>query len=216
MCDNREELLEFLKSHNVIKRLVTYSSCGKPATFDNRQLKWRCQEKRKVKKEHKIQIISCSFSITIRKDMQFQNANISIEAACMFIGYFVTFSPPRQEFLKTELKMSSRNIVDWSNFIREAILSWCFKNSKQIGEPNCIVEIDEAKFGKRKYYRGHIIDRHGFSVDSREIRKIYSLFLSRTDQLKHAIKTNVLPGTTIISDCWKAYNCLDTEGFQQC
>ena len=23
-----------------------------------------------------------------------------------------------------------------------------------------------------------------------------------------------MPGTTIISDCWKSYNCLNNEGFQ--
>ena len=28
------------------------------------------------------------------------------------------------------------------------------------------------------------------------------------------IKDRILPGTTIISDCWKAYNCLEQEGYQ--
>lgn len=28
------------------------------------------------------------------------------------------------------------------------------------------------------------------------------------------IKRHILPGTTIVSDCWKAYDCLPKEGFQ--
>ena len=28
------------------------------------------------------------------------------------------------------------------------------------------------------------------------------------------IKEKIEPGTTIISDCWRAYNCLSTEGFK--
>jgi hypothetical protein len=27
------------------------------------------------------------------------------------------------------------------------------------------------------------------------------------------IKHFIAPGTTIISDCWKAYDCLESEGF---
>ncbi|RLU25123.1 hypothetical protein DMN91_003215 [Ooceraea biroi] len=217
ICDDQQQLLEFLKSHDVIQKSVICSSCGEPATFDNRKLKWRCQKTKKVKKGHKIQKISCSFSITIRKGTWFENANISIEAACTLIGYFVTMNPPRQKFLETELEMSSRSIVDWCNFIREALLSWSIENSKQIGGPNCIVEIDEAKFGKRKYHRGRVIDGQwlfgGFERESKELFVI-AVPDKSTATLLSVIKTNVLPGTTIMSDCWKAYNCLDTEGFQ--
>lgn len=217
MCDDKNKLLEFLKSHNVIKRSVTCSSCGKPAVLDKHQLKWRCQKRKKVKKGHKIQIVSCSFYTTIRKDTWFENANISIERACAFIGYFVTLRPPRQNFLEKELEMNPNTVVDWSNFIREALLLWCVENSKQIGGPNCVVEIDEAKFGKRKYHRGRIIDGQwffgGFERDSKELFVI-PVPDRTSDTLLNAIKANVLPGTTIISDCWKAYNCLDEEGFQ--
>lgn len=35
-----------------------------------------------------------------------------------------------------------------------------------------------------------------------------------TATLLNVIKANILPGSTIISNCRKAYNCLDMEGFQ--
>ena len=34
------------------------------------------------------------------------------------------------------------------------------------------------------------------------------------DTLLTIIKDRILPGTTIISDCWKAYDCLESEGFK--
>jgi len=34
------------------------------------------------------------------------------------------------------------------------------------------------------------------------------------DTLLACIKKWIMPGTTIISDCWKSYNCLNSEGFQ--
>lgn len=217
MCDNRDELFEFLKSHNVIKRSVTCSNCGKPAVFDKHQLKWRCQKKTKVKKGHKFQIVSCSFSATIRKDTWFRDSRISIETACAFIAYFVSLKPPRQDFLEKELDMSSHTVVDWSNFVREAMLSWCLENSQKIGGPNRIVEIDEAKFGKRKYHRGRVIDGQwffgGFERESHEMFVI-AVPNRSSETLLHAIKENILPGTTVMSDCWKAYNCLSSEGFQ--
>ena len=35
-----------------------------------------------------------------------------------------------------------------------------------------------------------------------------------TDTLLPIIKECIKPGTTIISDCWKSYNCLESEGFE--
>ncbi|XP_023310445.1 uncharacterized protein LOC108908143 [Anoplophora glabripennis] len=66
--------------------------------------------------------------------------------------------------------------------------------SEQIGGPNKIVEVneDKIKVGKRKYNRDD----------------------NSKETLLQVIKNWVLPGTTIISDCWKSYDCLADEGFQ--
>lgn len=42
----------------------------------------------------------------------------------------------------------------------------------------------------------------------------FTTFENRTtDTLVNIIKQHIKPGSTIISDCWKAYNSLDKEGF---
>ncbi|GFX64144.1 mitotic-spindle organizing protein 2A [Trichonephila clavipes] len=60
----------------------------------------------------------------------------------------------------------------------------------KIGGVNVIVEIDVSKFGKMKYGKGKPVDR------------------------KWVFGEWVLPGSTIISDCWMAYKCLSDNGFK--
>ncbi|XP_011858202.1 PREDICTED: uncharacterized protein LOC105555769 [Vollenhovia emeryi] len=94
---------------------------------------------------------------------------------------------------------------------------WAKKNSTKLGGPDNIVEIDEAKFGKRKYNCGRIIKgKWVFGGFERETRKIFLVPVpDRTEKTLLAfIKEWILPGTTIISDCWRSYDCLNSEGFQ--
>ncbi|XP_071576488.1 uncharacterized protein [Temnothorax nylanderi] len=94
---------------------------------------------------------------------------------------------------------------------------WAEKNSTKLGGPNIIVEIDEAKIGKRKYNRGRIIEgKWIFGGYERGTKKIFIVPVQdRTEKtLLELIKEWILPGTTIMSDCWKSYNCLNSEGFQ--
>ncbi|KAJ8966581.1 hypothetical protein NQ317_011999 [Molorchus minor] len=55
----------------------------------------------------------------------------------------------------------------------------------KLGGPGKIAEIDEAKVGRKKYNRGRILEGQWIFGD----------------------------GTTIISDSWKSYDCLQDEGF---
>ena len=53
--------------------------------------------------------------------------------------------------------------VDWSNFCCEVVYDAMVERSEPIGGydengQSIIVEIDESKFGKRNYHRGHHVD----------------------------------------------------------
>ncbi len=50
--------------------------------------------------------------------------------------------------------------MDWYNFYRDVCAEYFVGNPVTLGRPGKTVEIDESKFGKRKYNRGRLIDGH--------------------------------------------------------
>lgn len=79
-----------------------------------------------------------------------------------------------------------------------------------------IVEIDESKFGKRKYNRGHHVEGQWvFGGVERTTGKFFLVPVEKRDKetLIPIIQKYILPGTTIISDCLAAYDELKDIGF---
>jgi len=68
-------------------------------------------------------------------------------------------------------------------------------NSKKLGGFGKIVVIDESKFGKRKYNKGHRVQGQW----------IFGGFGFGSGNLLSIIKNCILPGTLIRSDCSSAY-----------
>ncbi|XP_063688371.1 uncharacterized protein LOC134821600 [Bolinopsis microptera] len=104
--------------------------------------------------------------------------------------------------------------------IRNCMLEDLFDNGarRKIGGVGCTVEVDESKFGKRKYNRGRRVV--GKWVLGGFCRTTGECFLvectgNRRDHntLITLIKEHVLPGTTILTDKWKGYNALQHHGF---
>ena len=91
------------------------------------------------------------------------------------------------------------------------------KEDVQIGGTGKIVEIDQSKFGKRKYHKGRRKDGVWvFGGIERDTKNCFLVSVEdrSADTLIPIIMKPVLLGTTIISDCWKAYSKLEEEGFQ--
>ena len=67
------------------------------------------------------------------------------------------------------------------------------------------VEIDGSKFGKTKFNRGRFIEgQQVFGGMCRQRDK---------DTLLNIIRAHIQPGTCVMSDIWKAYDCLKDEGY---
>ena len=54
-----------------------------------------------------------------------------------------------------ELKITNKTVVELCQFFRKYCLSVVMDYSEPIGGNGIEVEIDESKFGKRKYHKGH-------------------------------------------------------------
>ena len=98
--------------------------------------------------------------------------------------------------------MSVRVTIDWFNFFRDVCAQYFFDHPMTIRGPGTVVEIDESKFGKRKYYRGRMVDGHWvFGGIERGTTKSFMVVDDRsTATLIPIIQRYIRPGTLIISD----------------
>jgi transposase-like protein len=101
-------------------------------------------------------------------------------------------------------------------FCRESMFLFLECCSVKIGGPKKTVEIDESKFGKRMYHRGHPVKGQWvFGGVERETGNTFLVPVKdrTTDTLMAVIRDWIEPGTTVISDCWGAYHGLGSQGY---
>lgn len=165
---------------------------------------WRCSSR------------LCNKKTSVREGSWFFGSHLLLEQALKLTYYWVYELPG--DFISRELKIGSdHTIVDWKNFAREVCLCILKQESERIGGPGKHVEIDESKFGKRKYHRGKRVDGVWvFGGIERESKKCFFEVVEdrSANTLIPIIKKFVEPGTIILSDCWKAYSSLKSEGYQ--
>ncbi|KAI6647453.1 hypothetical protein LOD99_12449 [Oopsacas minuta] len=114
-------------------------------------------------------------------------------------------------FLEKQLDWSPNTVVDWKNFMRDVCIEYLIVNSEPIGGHGTIVEINESKFGKRKYNRGRpLTGQWVFGIFETGTNKAVMVVVPdrTTTTLLPIIQQYILPGTTIQSDEWASYAIL--------
>ena len=106
-------------------------------------------------------------------------------------------------------------VVDWFSFCREVCGEILERESSPIGGQGEVVEVDESKFGQRKYHRGRRVGVRVFRGIDRRTRECFLIPVKdRTANiLIPLIKQYIRPGTTIMTDYWKSYSTLHEEGY---
>lgn len=165
---------------------------------------WRCKK--------------CLIKTSIRKDSLFYGSRLSIPHILELLYWFSVKMPVTQASF--ECGVSDSTGVDYFKIFRKTLMEISFGGEK-IGGEGCIVEIDEMKLGKRKFHRGKRVEGQwcfgGILRRENKDDPIHCFVIPVEDRSRNTllpiIKEYVKDGTTIYSDCWKAYNCLDDDGF---
>ncbi|KAL5505298.1 hypothetical protein EMCRGX_G006706 [Ephydatia muelleri] len=113
----------------------------------------------------------------------------------------------------SEVQVTDHTAVDWYNFIRDICAQYFVDHPTVIGGPGTEVEIDESKFGRRKYNRGRIVDGHWvFGGMERLTGECFLVEVEHRDAatLLPLIQQYIRPGSVVYSDEWSAYNQLAT------
>jgi hypothetical protein len=104
---------------------------------------WRCRRRVAGKR--------CEQVASIRTGSWFQRSNLAL-MKILLISYDIVCRE-QANHIRIEYSLSLHTIADWVMFCREVMLVFLEGRSVKVGGPNKTVEIDESKFGRRKYHR---------------------------------------------------------------
>lgn len=176
---------------------------------------WRCRKPHKYSKNDK-NYVARDIKLSIRHGTWFKDSNLSLQVIVELVYLWSQGYSLLQ--IEHELCISHRTTTEWSAYFRDICQYQMMKTSCKIGGPGIHVEIDESKFGKRKYYRGkRVLGQWVFGGrETKDKSKVFMVPVKnrKARTLVPLIVKWVEPGTIIHSDCWKAYSKLKTLGYE--
>ena len=126
-------------------------------------------------------------------------------------GLTKTFKKAKREF-----GISQHTFVGWKMFLRDVCGEYFVAHPVRIGGVGHTVQIDESAFTRRKYNRGRMIrEQWVFGGIDTQTKAGFMVPVDRRDAatLLPIIQQFILPGTTIVSDLWGAYNTVGNLGY---
>ena len=157
----------------------------------------------------------CGKTKNIRKGSWLEKSHLSLSQ--VFIVINLWSKNCELQTVEKLASISSKTASKLNKFLYEVVLSMAEANSEPIGGKGKIVEIDESKFGRRKYNKGHKVDGVWvFGGVERDSRRSFMAAVDKRDELTliPLIRKWIHPDTTIISDCWAAYRKLEQYGYK--
>ena len=147
-------------------------------------------------------------SRSARHGSWFQQSKLTLQEV-MYQTYGI-LRRERADHIQHKLHFSDHTVANWGMFCRQATLHYMEGCSEKLGGPNRTVEIDESKFGRRKYKGLRVFG----GVERESGRTFFVPVPDRTaDTLTSVILAWIDPRTTLISDCWAAYYDIGSHGY---
>ncbi|XP_076034763.1 male abnormal protein mab-31-like [Oratosquilla oratoria] len=202
---------KFLQEKNIIPQS---KKCQRKHEMELKEMngcaKWRCNKS------------SCGQeNVTVRKNTWLEGSKLPLTKIIIFI-YSWAKDYTSSNYCNDEIEINKDTAVDFNNYLREVCAETLLKTPMVIGGPDTTVEIDETHFSKRKYNRGRELpEQWVFGGVCRETKEcfLYAVPRRNAETLTQCIKRSIRPGTTIISDLWKAYDgisLLDGYNYKHC
>ena len=205
ITDTEEHARDFLFQRGILKTSMSCPSCTSDMNLvpcssskSSDLLIWRCTPCKRFKNVRADSVLSgqkLTFSVFLQLVFYLSVKSLTNVAISQLTG------------------VSENTISDWKAVLHTRVADFLVANPSPIGGPGVIVEMDEAKFGKRKYNKGAY--REGQWVLGAVDRNTGLCFLlpcpgNKRDAptLLPLIKRWILPGSIVYTDEWGAYNGL--------
>lgn len=191
--------IEFLLEERLLRDQPSCGNCRKN-TFRSNTF-WRCSSR------------SHNWKKTIFADSIFNDSRVS-PGEVLLMGY-LWLSKASHSTIVMITGRTPKTVTKFTNLFRDMVGLEIAETRAPIGGNNVIVEVDESKFGKRKYHRGHRVEGVWIvgGVERTEERRFFAEAVEHRDAatLVDVVRRNVLPGSTVHSDLWRAYNAITSE-----
>jgi transposase-like protein len=195
ILDLEERALDFAVNNGLLNR-ITF--CCK----DNTPLKKISEKKFKCSKK------SCRKIYSIFNNTIFESMHLKFNEF-LHIGYLwlakATFNT-----IKTITGHSDHTITRILALIRNNVIENIELSDNKIGGKGIEVQLDESKFGKRKYNQGHHVEGAWIfgGVEVTKERKFFAVIVDKrdADTLNDLILKYVHPGSIVVTDGWKGYH----------
>ena len=156
----------------------------------------------------------CLRSTSIKAQTFFGGFKSSIEdVMAVAVGWLNRYPA---DVIAREVQLERHTVARIVSSLRELIFVWLQEESRQIGSPGHIVEIDESAFGRRKYNRGRMTrTKWVLGGIDRGTRETFLCYVDRRDAstLNEAIQKFVKKGSIIKTDMWRGYCGLGDLGY---
>lgn len=115
--------------------------------------RWRCRNKVSVNKQ---KATYCEVRVEFRTGTFFAKSKLSMFKMLGFVNLWVDNASLK--LIMNQVEIAKQTAVDWASFSREVVFDAYLLHPAKLGGPGITVEIDESKFGKRKYHRGKRVE----------------------------------------------------------
>lgn len=205
-----EDCIMFCRDRGIIPDNKDCPSCASPmgwkrgpSSLSSDCFYWRCP--------------TCKLTRSIRESSILHKKKLSFK---MFIKFLAAWSNRHNTgvTISAKIGLSRHSVSVWRKLLNNDLAEFLFDNPVRLGGPGIVVELDESKFGKRKYNRGS--RRDGTWVFGMVERASNLCFLlpcpgNRRDRatLEPIIQSYIRPGSVVMTDGWAAYGNLQNLGY---
>ena len=200
---SEREAERFLIDNGCLNVPAVCGQCNQPVTY-------RPNHKRVVRCGRKACMLNHGghrWSQSILEGTFFMGCRLPLNEVLHFLWLFVIGT--NNKAVTSHFNWSTKTTTDWMRFAQQLVGEMVLYTDNAIGGPGVIVEIDESKFGKRKYNTGHHVEGVWVfgGVEQTVARRCFLVKVpDRTRAtLFHYIRNLILPGTIIRSDGWSSY-----------
>lgn len=199
---DEKECIKFLFEKNILYKPTKCKVCDSKLFRDNKR--FICVNKK------------CRKSVSIFKDSFFAKGHVKCNQT-LIIGY-AWLCKCSYSSIKIMSQHSSNTVSDYMKFYREMIVDTLKEHEQKIGGEGIVVEVDESKFGRRKYHRGRVIDGVWIigGIERTKEKRCFLLKVEKRDEktIKDILEKYIKKGSIVYTDCWKGYLNIEELGYK--